>query len=459
MLAEALVIAVGLTATNKVVEARLHHDVPSDRRVLIVSGLDGSPAHATLLKSEKPERKRFQTTLIANANPDHARLQFPPAGQAYKDNPESHYLWRFILNDAPDLVVIVGPDPGDLAGAITKYVPAVRIEAAKGFVKRIRPPAEPSKLREEMQARLQRSPRQVAEELARVYGHELNDAVYIPAVALIGRLRLNYLEDVERIVKPYLTGKPSLEKPTASHFSGHLVFAELYRRTKNEAYKQLVERAAALAVAKPLDNEMSDWLFMATPILAEAGRYDDALAQFRRMQKLCLRPDGLYRHSPLDEAAWGRGNAFPALGMAMALERIPESHAAHDEIRRAFQNLMSALAQQQDETGMWREVIDRPGAYRELSATSMIAVAVRKGIRLNVLSQQNYEPRIQNAWEAVKGRVAGDGTLLDVCESTGKQKSLADYLHRKAIFDKDPRGGAMALLFATELLEPLQPAR
>jgi unsaturated rhamnogalacturonyl hydrolase len=447
-----IVIAVGLTSSGKVIEAQLWHEVPADRRVLIVSGLDGSRENARLLKDEKPERKRFRSTVIANANPDGAPLQFPPPGQAYRDHPESHYLWRFILNDAPDLVVVVGPDPADLTGAITKHVPAVRIEAGKGFLKRIRPPAEPSPLRREMANRLDRSPKQVAEELARVYGYDLNEAVYIPAVALLGRLRLNYLEDVERIVAPYRDGaKDSLAKPTASHFSGHLLFAELYRRTKNPAYQKLVEKAAALAVKQPLHNEMSDWTFMATPLLAEAGRYDDALAQFRFIQKLCLRPDGLYRHSPLDDAAWGRGNAFPALGMAWALERIPESHAAFDEIRRAFQNLMSALATQQDDLGMWRQVIDRPGAYREFSSTSMIAVAMLKGVRLGWLSKQNYEPRIARAWQAVKSRIATDGKLLDVCESTGKQKSLADYLQRKAIFDQDPRGGAMALLFATEM--------
>jgi hypothetical protein len=41
--------------------------------------------------------------------------------------------------------------------------------------------------------------------------------------------------------------------------------------------------------------------------------------------------------------------------------------------------------------------------------------------------------------------------LIDVCESTGKQASVDAYLNRLAILDRDPRGGAMALLFATEM--------
>jgi len=41
---------------------------------------------------------------------------------------------------------------------------------------------------------------------------------------------------------------------------------------------------------------------------------------------------------------------------------------------------------------------------------------------------------------------------MDVCESTGKQPKLDDYLRRTAIWDRDPRGGAMAMFLAAELL-------
>ena len=73
---------------------------------------------------------------------------------------------------------------------------------------------------------------------------------------------------------------------------------------------------------------MSDAVFMNCPILASAGYYDKALQHLRYMQKLCLRPDGLYRHSPLNDAAWGRGNAFPALGLSWTLMKTPRTDAA-----------------------------------------------------------------------------------------------------------------------------------
>ena len=121
------------------------------------------------------------------------------------------------------------------------------------------------------------------------------------------------------------------------------------------------------------------------------------------------------------------------------------------ELLTAYKNLMEALVRYQDADGMWREVIDLPGAYQELSATSMIAVAMNRGIRHGWLPAAKYKPIVARAWNAVKARVGSDGQLIDVCTSTGKQKNLQAYLDRTAILGLDPRGGAMALLIATEL--------
>jgi rhamnogalacturonyl hydrolase YesR len=174
---------------------------------------------------------------------------------------------------------------------------------------------------------------------------------------------------------------------------------------------------------------------------------------FSFMQKLCLRPDGLYRHSPLTDAAWGRGNAFPALGLAWTLSDFPKEHPEFKRMVRAFQDHMAELARFQDSNGMWREVVDQRGAYPEFSATAMIASAMLRGMRAGWLNSPSYRPRVDRAWRAILARTGADGRLMDVCESTGKQKTLGDYLRRAAILDRDPRGGAMALLFATELAE------
>jgi rhamnogalacturonyl hydrolase YesR len=208
----------------------------------------------------------------------------------------------------------------------------------------------------------------------------------------------------------------------------------------------------------PFHSEMSDAVFMGTPILTQVGRltgekkyHNMAIRHMRFMLKMNVRKDGLHRHSPLDETAWGRGNGFPALGLALALGDLPTDHPGRDAMLRAFQVHAAALAKHQDPTGMWHQVIDNTGSYRELSCTSMITFALIRGVRNGWLKKDVYGPIIERGYNAVLTRIAADGTLIDVCTGTGKQKSLRAYFDRTAIMGRDPRGGAMALLVTTEM--------
>ena len=100
---------------------------------------------------------------------------------------------------------------------------------------------------------------------------------------------------------------------------------------------------------------------------------------------------------------------------------------------------------------MWRNVIDRPGAYPEYSATAMIGTAMLRGIRRGWLDRETYQPLVDKAWNAIALRTSSDGRLVDVCESTGTRGLTDDgYLRRAAILGRDERGGGMALFFATE---------
>jgi rhamnogalacturonyl hydrolase YesR len=129
-----------------------------------------------------------------------------------------------------------------------------------------------------------------------------------------------------------------------------------------------------------------------------------------------------------------------------------ETHPAYAALLAAFRKHMQALSPFQDENGMFREVIDYPGAYPEYSGTVMIATAMMRGIRRGWLEASVYQPIVDRAWQAVLARTAPDGRLFDVAESTGTRGlTLKDYLRRGAILDRDPRGGAFAMILATEI--------
>jgi rhamnogalacturonyl hydrolase YesR len=296
------------------------------------------------------------------------------------------------------------------------------------------------------------TPRATALALVPHYATELPEVVYIPAMALIAKLRLGMLEAVEPLVKPFVDGtRDSLGKLSPSHLSGHLLFAELAQRTGNAAYRERVRTAAALAKL-PVYQQMSDGVFMGCPILAAAGEFDEAATQLEAQQAYLLRPNGLYRHTPLCEASWGRGNAFPALGMALALEWMPADAPAAKVFREAFGKLCATLVRYQTRNGMWRQVVDRPDSYEEYSCTAMIGAAFRKGIRNQWLPRQEYGKAVERAWAAIAARTSMSGEVLDVCESTGKLATVEEYLRRKAIRGRDPRGGGMGMYFATELM-------
>ncbi len=434
---------------------------------------------------------------------------FPPLPDAYVDskNPESQYLWRWLGSQAPDAVIEVRTDRDSnslkwlrfqdvteqnsltvqlsrVAAANMGTIPANQLwlgslsssdDAIKLLSDAVKKPIPRSDARTERLKRLARSPLEVATQLSRRYGHSLKNVQYIPAVAVIGRQRLSELTGdaahragIDELVAPYRNGerKAISEKPSGSDFSGQLIFGELALKSHDEKLIALIKAAADFGFddkglpreSMPSHVEMSDAVFMSCPLLAQAGKltgnvkyHDQCVRHLTFMRKLCARPDGLYRNSPLNDAAWGRGNGFPALGLAWALEYLPADHPGRADVLTAFQEHLSTLAKHQDPTGMWHQVIDHPESYRELTATCMITFAMSRGIQNGWLDRAKFAPHIRAAWPALKARIAADGGLIDVCEGTGKQTSLRAYLDRKAILGPDDRGGAMALLVSVEM--------
>ncbi len=535
---------IGVTQNDQPVPAwisRKDLDIHSTRkRILLVAGMEDEEA-TTALAAQAVQgfgrlgfSNEFSVSAILNANPGgHPIPAFPPKGRAYNDkkNPAAIYLWRFIGTHGPDLLIDLRP--GDefsirmgkraagtdktlarilkaktndipdtaLASALWRNnpagvgtVPAIQVTAGDkdgdtilrhilGRLTEFPGGLPPSGARAQLQARANRTPIQTASHLAHDYGHD-PATKYIPALALVGRLRLAELNNAPRhrsavtnLLQPYANGKKqALGKGVSGvNLSGHLAIAELAFRNKDETLVRLVGAAAQRAHESrrnPKDpvsgsNQMSDSVFMVCPILAAAhaltGKPEylqDCLAHLRYMRKIDLRADEIYRHSPQDETAWGRGNGFPALGLALTLSYLPQDAPGRDEILQAFRTHIAALAKHQDPTGMWHQVIDHPKSYREMTSTCMITFAMARGIRMGWLDRKVHEPHVRKSWPAINQRIGTDGHLIDVCTGTGKQKNLRAYLDRTAILGKDSRGGAMALLAATEMAAlKLQPIR
>jgi rhamnogalacturonyl hydrolase YesR len=479
--AAAEVFDIGLAGSGARIDAMA---VPATEKsaptVVLVGGLHGDDGTAAAVRAavaayERRRKRPVQLLAVPLANPDGAALVFPPTGIAYREHAEANTLWRWLGSQAPDLVLVAAGDDSGLAAALSaqKVADMGRIPARRwsGSADDWLVPAgtiAKSEARIELEHRRERTPRQLAEELAGHYGQDFNQPWYIGAIALIARIRLGELDDVKRLAEPYVDGsKDSLAHPSELVLGGHIVFTVLARRTGDPRYTALVRKVADLGFdasgkmleAMPYNDQFSDGIFMGTVILAQAGAlsgetryFDMADRHLRYMQQLDLRPDGLYRHQPATDAAWGRGNGFAAIGLAMTLSELPQTHPGYAHALESYRKLMAALLPLQNRDGLWRNVMDHPGAYPEFSATAMIGFALQRGLENAWIEGPAYRQAVDHAWLAVNSRTSSSGSFIDVCESTARMTSLEQYLQRAAILGNDPRGGAMAMLFATELM-------
>jgi rhamnogalacturonyl hydrolase YesR len=475
----AAALDIGLAADGARIQAlTVEGSAGATRTVALVGGLaaDQTSAAVTAAVSayEKRSNRPFHLIAVPLANPGSRFLRFPPSGIAYRENPEAHALWRWLGARAPDLVLIAGEEDTGLASALPSQqvalmgrIPARRWSGGPDWVENLGS-ITASDAAQELARRRARSPRQLATDLARHYGRDFDQPWYIGAIALIARIRLGETDAVRSLVEPWVDGsKDSLARPNALVMSGHIVFTELARRTQDPRYTALVRKVAdmgfdesgSMREAMPYHDGYSDSVFMGTAILAQAGAltgerryFDMADRHLRFMQKLDLRPDGLYRHRPEADVAWGRGNGFAALGLALTLSELPRGSEAHAHALQAYRSLMAVLLPLQTPEGLWRNVVNHTGAFQEFSGTAMIGFALKRGLANGWIQGHEYERAVEQAWLAVNSRASSSGALIDVCESTARLTTLQEYLQRTAILGEDSRGGAMALLFATEMM-------
>ena len=117
---------------------------------------------------------------------------------------------------------------------------------------------------------------------------------------------------------------------------------------------------------------------------------------------------------------------------------------------KSYRKLMAALLPYQTRDGLWRNVVNYPGAFAEFSGTAMIGFALQRGLSQGWIKGRDYQRAVDRAWLAVNSRTSSAGTMIDVCESTANLTTVEQYLQRAAILGEDPRGGAMAMRNTTQ---------
>ena len=240
----------------------------------------------------------------------------------------------------------------------------------------------------------------------------------------------------------------------------------LYDISGKEKYRKAVETVRRQLDSQPRTKEGGFWhkkiypsqmwldgLYMAQPFYAEyTSRYEaaekrdsvfrDIMHQFLTVAAGTYDPvTGLYRHAwdsshemfwcnpstGQSDHAWGRALGWYTMAIVDVLPFIPEGTEGRDELISILRGIFDTLPRFADPaTGMWYQVLDRPGApgnYVEATASAMFSYSLLKGVRLGYLdaSLKDYAVATYRRLLSTFVREDADGTvsLEKCCEVAG----------------------------------------
>lgn len=275
----------------------------------------------------------------------------------------------------------------------------------------------------------------------------------------------------------------------------------LYRLTGDEKYREAIETVRSQLLTHPRTKEGNFWhkdiypwqvwldgTYMAQPFYMEyETKYNkmngciDSYQQFMNVKKYMKDPKtGLYYHG-YDESRqmywadpetgcsanfWLRAMGWFLVAMVDVLERMDQClYAEYRDIMAMLKEAVEAMLPWQDEeSGMFWQVIDKPGIegnYLETSGSALFAYAVLKGVRLGFLPKR-FAAYGEKAFYGTCDRHLGvgeDGSLQlsGICLVAGlggkdhRDGSLA-YYFSEPIVENDAKGVGPLLLAYTEIL-------
>jgi rhamnogalacturonyl hydrolase YesR len=136
---------------------------------------------------------------------------------------------------------------------------------------------------------------------------------------------------------------------------------------------------------------------------------------------------------------WSRGNGWVLAGLAMVLERMPESYPNRAKYLDQYRQMAERIAGLQQSDGLWRASLLDPGSYPnpEISGSAFFTYAMAWGINHGVLDRKKYQPVVEKAWRGMLTHVYADGRLGSIQPiggEPGKFKPSSSYVYGVGAF-------------------------
>lgn len=154
---------------------------------------------------------------------------------------------------------------------------------------------------------------------------------------------------------------------------------------------------------------------------------------------------------------WSRGLGWFAMAMVDILEFLPEDHPKREVFINTLDSIVSGIQRyQDDETGLWYQVLDKGNDsenWIEVSGSAMFIYSIKKGVRLGVIDEKHLSIA-ENGWEGLKKKVKvknGHPVIFDVVEGMGIQDTYDGYINKERL--ENSTHGLCAILMAASEME------
>ncbi|TCC99327.1 glycoside hydrolase family 88 protein [Pedobacter hiemivivus] len=302
-----------------------------------------------------------------------------------------------------------------------------------------------------------------------------------------------YFKYVQDKMDQFISAEGVIDTYSQDHFNidnvkNGTVLLDLYKVTGQQKYFKAATTLWEQLQKHPRTKEGGFWhkkiypnqmwldgLYMGQPFYAEyaalinnKAAFDDIANQFIFMEKNARdAKTGLLYHgwdeskverwadpkTGLSPHIWARAMGWYAMALVDALDNFPKDHPQRKELINILNRLAVAIKSvQNNKTGVWYDILDRPndkGNYFESSASAMFVYAIAKGVRMQYLPQSYFavadkgykgmqqefvEQRAENMVN-LKGTV----TVSGLGGKPYRDGSYAYYLSEKVITN-DPKG-------------------
>jgi rhamnogalacturonyl hydrolase YesR len=110
---------------------------------------------------------------------------------------------------------------------------------------------------------------------------------------------------------------------------------------------------------------------------------------------------------------WSRGNGWVLAGLALVLQRMPQSYPHRAKYLTQYREMAERIAGLQQSDGLWRASLLDPASYPnpEISGSAFFTYAFAWGIHHGILDRKKYLPVVTRAWRGMLTHVYESGRL------------------------------------------------